>query len=123
MKISTEDIKGEVIRDTDTYLIKDNTFLEHITISTTLLRPGKRTSGHSHKNQEEVYLFTKGNGTMVIGEDAFEATVGDMFLIPLDTFHQVINISQTDPCSFTCMFEKYDRSSNTAEYVKSTPTS
>jgi mannose-6-phosphate isomerase-like protein (cupin superfamily) len=116
MRKTLENIGNEVVKDNDTYLIKDNTELEHLTVSTTFLHPKKRTSGHSHKNQEEVYIFTYGDAIMVIGEDEFEATEGDVFLIPLDTFHQVININPLNPCLFTCIFEKYDRSSDVAIY-------
>jgi mannose-6-phosphate isomerase-like protein (cupin superfamily) len=116
MKITLEEIEGDIVKDNETYLIKDNTFLNHLTISTTFLHPKERTNGHSHKNQEEVYIFTYGDGIMIIGEDEFEATEGDVFLIPQDTFHQVININPLNPCLFTCVFEKYDRDSNVAEY-------
>jgi len=116
MKIKLDRIDGEIMKDNDVYVLEDNTFLKHLTVSTTFLKQGQKTGGHSHKDQEEVYIFTSGSGTMIVGEDEYQAVTGDTFLIPTDTFHQVKNNSKTDPCSFTCIFEKYDRSSNVAQY-------
>jgi mannose-6-phosphate isomerase-like protein (cupin superfamily) len=116
MKVKLDIIDGIVIKDNDTYKLEDNNYLKHLTLSTTHLNPGKQTGGHSHKDQEEVYIFTDGNGTMIIGDQSYSAVSGDTFLIPIDTFHQVINLSTINPCKFTCIFEKYDRNSNVAEY-------
>lgn len=118
MKVKLDRINGSIIKDNDTYKIEDNTHLNHLTLSTTHLNPGQKTSGHSHKNQEEVYIFTIGHGTMIVGENNYSALSGDTFLIPVDTFHQVINGSDDNPCNFTCIFEKYDRNGDVAEYKK-----
>jgi len=116
MKIKLDLIEGEIIKDNDTYILEDNNFLKHLTISTTYLKPGQSTKGHSHKNQEEVYTFTSGSGIMVIGENEYPASTGDTFLILVDTFHQVRNNSTVKSCGFTCIFEKYDRDGDTAKY-------
>ena len=58
------EISGKIVKDNDTYLVKDNTQLNSTIVSTTELYPGKATRGHSHDDQEEVYVFTEGHGEM-----------------------------------------------------------
>ena len=116
MKLRLDEVDGVIMKDNSTYVLEDNNFLENLTVSTTFLKPGQSTRGHSHENQEEVYIFTSGTATMTIGEDQHTAIAGDMFLIPKGKFHKVENLSQIKSCSVTCIFEKYDRSGETAKY-------
>ena len=116
MKVKLDKIHGEVVKDNETYTLTDNNFLSNLTLSQTYLKPGQATRGHSHDNQEEVYTFTGGKGTMVIGEVEHDALPGDTFLIKAGNFHKVINKSDLEPCVFTCVFEKYDRESEVAKY-------
>ena len=46
MKINN--IDGEIVKDNETYLLKDNTSLKNLVVSSTTLHPGKSTRGHSH---------------------------------------------------------------------------
>ena len=57
MKVNTQDIGGEIIRDTHVYQVIDNKFLSNLTLSKTILSPWQETSGHSHDGLEEVYFF------------------------------------------------------------------
>jgi quercetin dioxygenase-like cupin family protein len=116
MKVTLEKINGEIIKDNETYILEDNNFLEHMTLSRTFLKPGQSTRGHSHDAQEEVYIFTQGEGIMQIDETKYDAKPGDTFLIRSGQFHRVFNLSETEPCAFTCVFEKYDRSGFDAIY-------
>lgn len=118
MKVELDKINGSIVKNTDVYLLEDNNFLENLTLSRTYLKPGKSTRGHSHDSQEEVYIFTSGSATMIIGEEEYSAKTGDTFLIPKGKFHRVINLSEIESCSFTCVFEKYDRSGTDANYKK-----
>jgi len=52
MKINN--IDGEVVKDNETYLLKDNTSLNNLVVSSTTLHPGKSTRGHSHPGKEEL---------------------------------------------------------------------
>jgi mannose-6-phosphate isomerase-like protein (cupin superfamily) len=116
MKVYIEDIGGNMIKKDETYTIYDNGFLNNLTLSQTILNPGKSTKGHFHNSQEEIYIFTSGHGMMQIDETKYEAEPGDTFLIKVGQFHRVFNLSETDHCFFTCVFEKYDRSSDEAIY-------
>ena len=57
MRLNINDIGGKVVKEDDRYVVVDNTFLKNLIVSSTDLKPGKSTSGHSHAGQEEVYNF------------------------------------------------------------------
>lgn len=106
MKFNINNINGVVVKEDDRYVVKDNSFLKSLIVSSTNLNPGKKTSGHRHAGQEEVYFFVSGSGTMIIdGEyySEFSVTAGDVVLIPDGAFHQVINDS-LDKLYFVCVF-------------------
>lgn len=105
MKFNVVDVGGEVIKDNDTYILKDNKTLNNLVLSSTDLKPGKSTRGHSHPGQEEVYHFVSGNGSIQIGNDLYLAGPGDIFLIPDGAFHRVFNGSETDNLYFVCVFD------------------
>jgi len=109
MKVSNNDIVGKVLRDNDTYTVIDNTFLNNLTLSKTLLKPLKHTKGHSHSGLEEVYFFLKGNGRIKLGDEFINVTGGDIILINEGVFHQVFNDSEDDVLEFNCVFQKYNR--------------
>jgi mannose-6-phosphate isomerase-like protein (cupin superfamily) len=116
MKVKLDNTGGEVIKNNDTYILEDNTYLEHMIFSRTLLRGGKSTRGHLHKNEEEIYIFTHGEAFMQIGEEFHHAKSNDVFLIKAGQFHRVFNKSESQTCAFTCIFEKYDREDDNAIY-------
>ena len=63
MKVPACNIGGEIVKDNETYLLRDNKCLKNLVVSSTLLLPGKETRGHSHAGQEEVYFFVDGKGS------------------------------------------------------------
>ena len=104
MRLNINDIGGKVVKEDDRYVVIDNTFLKNLIISSTDLKPGKSTSGHSHSGQEEVYNFVKGNGQMKIEDKTFSVSEGDVILIEDGKFHQVINNSKEN-LYFVCVFD------------------
>ena len=104
MKLNILDIGGEVVKDDDKYVVKDNVILNNLVVSSTDLKPGKSTSGHKHPGQEEVYNFVRGEGKMKIDEDIFPVKKGDVILIEDGKFHQVINDSREN-LYFVCVFD------------------
>ena len=104
MKLNILDIGGAVVKDDERYVVKDNSTLKNLVISSTDLKPGKSTSGHSHPGQEEVYNFVKGSGKMKIDEEVFPVSEGDVILIEDGQFHQVINSSSKN-LYFVCVFD------------------
>lgn len=105
MKYKIYDIEGDVVKDDDTYLIKDNKTLNNLVLSSTDLKPGKSTRGHSHPGQEEVYYFVSGLGQMEVDDNKFYVQGGDVVLIPDGAFHRVHNGSKATTLYFVCVFD------------------
>jgi len=70
--MDTYNIEGKIVKEDDRYIVKDNTSLNNLVVSTTSLHPNKSTSGHKHEGQEEVYIFMKGSGRMELDDKVFD---------------------------------------------------
>jgi hypothetical protein len=55
MRVKIRDIGGEVVKDTDVYLLRDNKFLKNMILSSTTLHKFQSTRGHKHEGQEEIH--------------------------------------------------------------------
>jgi oxalate decarboxylase/phosphoglucose isomerase-like protein (cupin superfamily) len=107
MKYQDTDIGGEVVKDNETYLLKDNKTLKNLVLSSTKLYRGQQTRGHRHAGQEEVYFFVSGYGKMIVGEEdsePFNVGPGDIVLISDGAFHRVINDGDSHML-FNCVFD------------------
>ena len=102
MKINN--IDGQIVKDNETYILKDNTFLKNLVISSTTLHPGKSTRGHSHSGQEEVYMIISGSGSMELDNKKIDIQGGEMVLIEDGVFHRVHNIGNVD-LYMVCIFD------------------
>lgn len=108
VKIKLDSTDSKVIHSNETYDVIDNSSLNNLIVSKTILHEGKETGGHNHKGQEEVYMFTEGSGIMQIDDDKFRVSKGDIVLIPDGAFHKVFNTSKykaNDPLIFVCVFD------------------
>lgn len=105
MKHSIYNIGGEVVKDNETYLLKDNKTLKNLVLSSTDLKAGQSTRGHSHPGQEEVYYFVSGTGEMEIDNERFYVQGGDVVLVKDGAFHRVHNISRASTLYFVCVFD------------------
>ena len=108
MLLKDWNIGGEVVKEDDRYVVKDNTTLKNLVVSSTDLKPYKSTSGHKHEGQEEVYYFVKGAGTMFLDDVPHYVQAGDVVLIEDGVHHRVT----TGPHGlyFVCVFDgkRYD---------------
>ena len=59
MKINLDGQDSKVVKQNETYTVIDNTNLNGLVVSKTILHVGKETGGHNHSGQEEVYIFTR----------------------------------------------------------------
>ena len=107
LKISADELcpGGKVVKKNETYTVIDNTKLNGLVVSKTILHPEKETSGHSHEGQEEVYQFVHGMGVMQVGDSSFKVSSGDVVLIPDGLFHKVWNPSKVGDLVFVCVFD------------------
>jgi oxalate decarboxylase/phosphoglucose isomerase-like protein (cupin superfamily) len=106
-KYTIYDVGGEVIKDNETYVLKDNKTLKNLVLSSTHLKVGQQTRGHRHPGQEEVYIFVSGQGKMIVGEETdtpFNVFAGEIVLIPDGAFHRVINDGDQN-LLFNCVFD------------------
>lgn len=103
-KVSIKDIGGEVVKDNDVYLLKDNKLLNNLVLSSTFLRANQHTTGHKHEGQEEVYMFISGEGEMLIDDNRFPVREGDCVLIEDGEFHRVYNTGHLG-LYFVCVFD------------------
>ena len=108
MKINLDKGDGVMVHSNETYDVIDNTSLNNLIVSKTILHEGKETGGHNHKGQEEVYIFTEGHGIMQIDDEKFKVSKGSIVLIPDGAFHKVFNTSKykaNNPLIFICVFD------------------
>ena len=108
MKISINDVGGDIVKEDERYVVKDNKFLNNLVVSSTDLNAKKSTGGHAHVGQEEVYNFVKGSGRMELidtnGKHHEEKVKeGDVILIPDGWFHRVD--AGPHGCYFVCVFD------------------
>jgi oxalate decarboxylase/phosphoglucose isomerase-like protein (cupin superfamily) len=106
-KYSFHDIGGEVVKDNEIYLLRDNHDLNNLVLSSTKLYRNQQTRGHRHPGQEEVYFFVIGAGKMIVGDEdsePFRVTGGDIVLVPDGAFHRVINDGESN-LIFNCVFQ------------------
>ncbi|MFH0956501.1 MAG: cupin domain-containing protein [Candidatus Aenigmatarchaeota archaeon] len=108
MKFGIEEFKkaGRIVKKNDVYTVIDVSKLRNLTVSLTILHPGKETGGHAHAGAEEVYNFASGKGRMQLGEKKFAVGKGDIVLIQDGLFHKVFNTGKAD-LTFVCVFQKY----------------
>ncbi len=94
MKYTIDDIGGEIVKEDDRYVVKDNKSLNNLVLSSTDLKATKCTNGHAHVGQEEVYLFMKGSGKIELIDfngkhHDKNVKANDIVLIPDGWFHRV----------------------------------
>ena len=107
LKYDNYNIGGEVVKDNETYILRDNKTLNNLVLSSTLLYKNQSTRGHRHAGQEEVYTFVQGFGKMVVGDETdepFNVGPGTIVLIPDGAFHRVINDGDINMI-FNCVFD------------------
>jgi len=108
MNIQEYKQSAKLLRDNEIYKVYDLSNLNHLTLSLTELYPQKATTGHSHTEADEVYIYIDGEGMMEVGEKKFAVRGGDVVLIPTGDFHKVYNQGDKN-LNFWTIFEKYER--------------
>jgi len=102
-KYKNWEVGGEIVKQDERYVVKDNVLLNNLIVSTTNLFVKKSTSGHKHEGQEEVYIFTEGHGTMELDDKTIDVQEGDVVLIEDGVFHRVH--AGYVGCKFICVFD------------------
>ena len=97
---------AKLIRDNELYKVYDLSSLNHLILCLTELYPQKATTGHSHNDADEVYVFIDGEGLIERAEQKISVKAGDVILVPAGDFHKVYNKGEKI-LSFWTIFEKY----------------
>jgi len=105
MKIKLNEKDSKILKQNETYTVIDNTKLNRLVVSKTILHPEKNTTGHNHVGQEEVYHFISGDGYIVVGDETINVGPGSIVLIPDGWYHQVRNTSEIEDLIFVCIFD------------------
>ena len=66
------------------------------------LEPGQATERHHHARSEEIYVVTKGSGSMEIEGETRRVARGDSILIPAGSWHTLEN-NGTSELVFLCI--------------------
>jgi len=98
---------AKLIRDNELYRVYDLPQLERLNLSLTELNPQKSTTGHSHADAEEIYVFISGEGELENGPETIAVKGGDVVLVKAGDFHKVHNKGE-GILSFWTIFEKYE---------------
>jgi len=105
MKIRLNEKDSKILKQNETYTLLDNTKLNRLVVSKTILHPERHTTGHNHVGKEEVYHFISGGGYIVVGDETINVGPGSIVLIPDGWFHKVWNTSEIEDLIFVCVFE------------------
>ena len=107
MNIEQYKQQAKLLRDNETYKVYDLSDLKNLNLSLTELYSQKSTTGHSHSEADEVYIFIDGEGIIEIADKKQNAKGGDVILVPRGDFHKVYN-QGNKTLSFWTVFEKYE---------------
>ena len=102
MKYENFDVGGDIVKQDDRYIVKDNTSLDKLIVGSTELFAGQSTTGHKHAH-EEIYTFVRGTGVIELDDERFDVKPGDVILIKSNVFHRVHAHLDGD-LYFICMF-------------------
>ena len=103
MLFSSWNVGGEVVKQDERYIVKDNKSLKNLVVSSTQLNRLMSTRGHSPPGQEEVYIFTDGRGRMELDDKTFFVKEGDTVLVEDGVFHRVH--AGDEGIDFICVFD------------------
>jgi mannose-6-phosphate isomerase-like protein (cupin superfamily) len=64
---------------------------ERLLLGLNCLEPGQSQAVHTHADQDKFYLVEEGSGTFTVGDEVFEAGVGQVIWAPAGVDHGVRN--------------------------------
>jgi mannose-6-phosphate isomerase-like protein (cupin superfamily) len=71
------------------------------------LEPGQATERHYHRSSEEIYVVTKGSGSMEIEGEVRRVAKGDAILIPAGAWHTLENNGTSELVFLCCCSPPY----------------
>jgi mannose-6-phosphate isomerase-like protein (cupin superfamily) len=71
------------------------------------LEPGQATARHHHRESEEIYVVTKGSGTLEVDGETRRVRPGDAILIPPGSWHTIENDGTSELLFLCCCAPPY----------------
>lgn len=59
-------------------------------------KPGQILKAHRHPNGEQIFVFLKGKGVMMLEDDKFDVESGKMIFVPAGKWHEIINSNECE---------------------------
>lgn len=105
-------------KNIDAFVTKDGSLIRELmhpavnnnvkqSLAEAVVSAGKRTQLHRHRETEELYHVTAGQGRMTLGEETFMLDLGDTVCIPPGTPHCVENTGTEDLVILCCCSPAY----------------
>lgn len=70
----------------------------HMSVTWLDVPPGIDQELHSHEESEQIYVVTRGRGSMTVAGDRQDVSEGDLIMVPPATDHSIANGGDTDLC-------------------------
>jgi mannose-6-phosphate isomerase-like protein (cupin superfamily) len=90
-KYNLFDIGGEVIKDDEYGIVRENKQLGTVWINSFLLYKDKSTKKIIHPCVDCIFIFVDGKGVLELGKDIIYVGRNDIVLIPHNSYHRIIN--------------------------------
>jgi mannose-6-phosphate isomerase-like protein (cupin superfamily) len=111
-------VQKSIYANIETYLTKDGSLIRELmhpavqgnrlqSLAEATIEPGQETSLHLHRQSEELYHVTAGEGLMTLGAEQFEVAVGDTVCIPPGTLHCIRNTGEMQLKILCCCAPPY----------------
>lgn len=82
----------EHIKFSDVRFYKGTLFQSaHMLVGIDCLAVGQSQDLHMHRGHDKMYYIQSGTGQFTVGDETFNATIGDVIWAPADIIHSVIN--------------------------------
>jgi mannose-6-phosphate isomerase-like protein (cupin superfamily) len=99
-------IKANTLKQTATYercSVAENYSRKEVSIARAIVKSGITTVAHHLNGVQEIYLITKGKGTVKVGDlPPTEVEEGDAVVIPAGVSQKITNMEKTD-LVFSCI--------------------
>jgi mannose-6-phosphate isomerase-like protein (cupin superfamily) len=82
------------------------------------LLPGEEIGFESHHNRTQFFRIEAGDGVIVVNDKKYIVTDGDVVVVPPDTEHNVMNISDTDRLQLYTIYSPPEHPRGTVQKVK-----
>ena len=96
---------GSEIRE---LLAHRNSCIRNQSLAEARVAPGTTTVAHFHRRTEEIYYVLAGEGSMRLGDETRQLTIGDAVAIPPGLIHRITNTGSNELVFLCCCAPAYE---------------